>query len=90
MILTYIEPHHKDKVGSVPTSNRARHEKTLEHAGRNVSKQTNSSNGFLQAARKDLAADYDGMNQPLMAAKFRSEYAEVQNQPIATTGVGKR
>jgi len=47
-------------------------------------KQTNPAISFLQAARKDLAAEYDGLKQPEMAAKFRAELAAEQNKQAAT------
>ena len=45
------------------------------------------SNSFLQAARKDLAAEYDELSQPDRAAEFRAEYAAAQSpdlKPSAT------
>jgi eukaryotic-like serine/threonine-protein kinase len=48
-------------------------------------KQTNPAISFLQAARKDLAAEYDGLKQPEMAAKFRAELAAEQNKQAAAT-----
>lgn len=49
-----------------------------------LAKQANPAISFLQAARKDLAAEYDGMNQPQLAAKFRAELAAEQNKSSAT------
>jgi eukaryotic-like serine/threonine-protein kinase len=46
-----------------------------------LAKQASPSIGFLQAARKDLAAEYDELHQPEDAAKFRAEYAQVENKP---------
>jgi eukaryotic-like serine/threonine-protein kinase len=46
-----------------------------------LAKQASPSIGFLQAARKDLAAEYDALHQPEDAAKFRAEYAQVENKP---------
>jgi tetratricopeptide (TPR) repeat protein/predicted Ser/Thr protein kinase len=40
-------------------------------------KQTNPQVSFLQAARKDLIADYEGLNQPGKAARFKAELAEL-------------
>jgi serine/threonine-protein kinase len=48
-------------------------------------KQTNPAISFLQAARKDLAAEYDGLNQPEMAAKFRAELTAEQNKQAAAS-----
>jgi len=53
-----------------------------------VAKQADPAISFLQAARKDLVAEYDGLNQPQMAAKFRAELAaEEKKKP---PGIGKR
>jgi serine/threonine protein kinase/tetratricopeptide (TPR) repeat protein len=41
----------------------------------NLIKQGSPSTSFLRAARKDLAAEYDGLNQPESAARFRAELA---------------
>ena len=46
-----------------------------------LAKQANPSIGFLQAARKDLAAEYEALHQPEDAAKYRAEYAQVENKP---------
>jgi eukaryotic-like serine/threonine-protein kinase len=48
-----------------------------------LAKQASPSIGFLQAARKDLAAEYDALHQLEDAAKFRAEYAQVENKPAA-------
>jgi len=44
-------------------------------------KQTSPSTSFLNAARKDLAAAYDGLNQPDKAVRFRAELANPENKP---------
>jgi serine/threonine-protein kinase len=41
-------------------------------------KQTSPSNSYIRAARKDLIADYDALNQPEQAAKFRAELAAAE------------
>jgi eukaryotic-like serine/threonine-protein kinase len=41
-----------------------------------LTKQTNPDTSFVRAARKDLAAEFDGLNQPEKAAKYRAELAE--------------
>jgi tetratricopeptide (TPR) repeat protein/predicted Ser/Thr protein kinase len=46
-----------------------------------LAKQTSPSISFLRSARKDLVAEYEGLNQPKLAAKFRAELAaEVKTQ----------
>jgi len=50
-----------------------------------LSKQANPAISYLQAARKDLAAEYDGLNQPQLAAKFRAELAAEQNKSSAAS-----
>ena len=40
-------------------------------------KQSSPSTSFTRAARKDLAAEYDALNQPQQAARFRAELAAV-------------
>lgn len=40
-------------------------------------KQANPQVSFLQAARKDLIEDYEGLRQPEKAAKFKAELAEL-------------
>ena len=49
-----------------------------------LNKQTSPSISFLQSARKDLAAEYEGLNQPQMGAKFRGELAAEQNKAAIT------
>jgi len=39
-------------------------------------KQSSSSSSFIRAARKDLAVDYDALNEPQKAARFRAELAD--------------
>lgn len=41
-----------------------------------LSKQSSPSTSFIRAARKDLAAEYEALNQPQQAARFRAELAE--------------
>ncbi len=48
-----------------------------------LSKQSSSSTSFIRAARKDLAAEYDGLNQPQQAARFRAELAAASAVPAA-------
>jgi len=50
-----------------------------------LAKQTNPAISFLRAARKDLVAEYDGMNEPQLAAKFRAELAAEQNKSAAAS-----
>jgi serine/threonine-protein kinase len=40
-------------------------------------RQSSPSTSFTRAARKDLAAEYEALNQPQKAARFRAELAEV-------------
>jgi serine/threonine protein kinase/tetratricopeptide (TPR) repeat protein len=40
-----------------------------------LTKQSSPSTSFIHAARKDLAAEYDALNQPQQAARFRAELA---------------
>lgn len=40
-------------------------------------RQSSPSTSFIRAARKDLAAEYDALNQPQQAARFRAELAAV-------------
>ena len=47
----------------------------------NLMKQANPGTSYLRAARKDLAAEYDALNQPEKAAKFRAELAK-EEQPV--------
>jgi serine/threonine protein kinase/lipopolysaccharide biosynthesis regulator YciM len=39
-------------------------------------KQSSPSTSFIHAARKDLAAEYESLNQPQQASRFRAELAE--------------
>ena len=39
----------------------------------NQKKQASGSNSFIRAARKDLVADYQAMNEPEKAAKYQAE-----------------
>jgi serine/threonine-protein kinase len=48
-------------------------------------KQSSSSSSFTRAARKDLAAEYDALNEPQKAARFRAELAEVTANSTNTT-----
>ncbi len=41
-----------------------------------VAKQSSPSTSFIRAARKDLAAEYEALNQPQEAARFRAELAD--------------
>ena len=43
-----------------------------------LTKQNSPNTSFLHAARKNLAADYDGLNQPEKAVRFRAELAAEQ------------
>jgi len=45
----------------------------------NQIKQTSPSTSFVRAARKDLAADYEALNQPEKAATLRAELAAAEN-----------
>jgi len=45
----------------------------------NQTRQTSPSTSFVRAARQDLVADYDALNQPEKAAKFRAELASAEN-----------
>jgi len=44
-------------------------------------KQSSPSTSFIHAARKDLAAEYDALNQPQQAARFRAELAAGAAKP---------
>jgi eukaryotic-like serine/threonine-protein kinase len=44
-------------------------------------KQSSPSTSFIRAARKDLAAEYDALNQPQQAARFRVELADATGNP---------
>jgi serine/threonine-protein kinase len=48
-------------------------------------KQSSSSSSFTRAARKDLAAEYDALNRPQDAARFRAELADVAAKAATTT-----
>jgi serine/threonine protein kinase/tetratricopeptide (TPR) repeat protein len=48
-------------------------------------KQSSPSTSFTRAARKDLAAEYEALNQPQKAARFRAELAEVTANSSNTT-----
>ena len=49
-------------------------------------KQSSPSTSFTRAARKDLAAEYEALNQPQKAARFRAELAEVTANSSSTIG----
>lgn len=44
-------------------------------------KQSSPSTSFIHAARKDLAAEYEALNQPQKAARFRAELMEATAKP---------
>ena len=44
-------------------------------------KQSSPSTSFIHAARKDLAAEYEALNQPQQAARFRAELAAAAAKP---------
>jgi eukaryotic-like serine/threonine-protein kinase len=48
-------------------------------------KQSSSSSSFTRAARKDLAAEYDALNEPQQAARFRAELADAAAKASTTT-----
>jgi len=48
-------------------------------------RQSSPSTSFTRAARKDLAAEYEALNQPQKAARFRAELAEVTANSSNTT-----
>jgi eukaryotic-like serine/threonine-protein kinase len=48
-------------------------------------KQSSPSTSFVRAARKDLAAEYDALNQPEKAARFRLELAGSTGNPSNAT-----
>jgi serine/threonine protein kinase/Flp pilus assembly protein TadD len=50
----------------------------------NLTKQTSPSTSFVRAARKDLVADYEALQQPDKAAKFRAELADAEAQALAS------
>ena len=47
-------------------------------------KQSSPSTSFIHAARKDLAAEYEALNQPEKAAQFRAELANAEANPTNT------
>jgi hypothetical protein len=42
--------------------------------------QSSPSTSFVRAARKDLVADYEALNKPQKAARFRGELTESEKQ----------
>ncbi len=46
-----------------------------------LSKQSSPSTSFIHAARKDLAAEYEALDQPQQAARFRAELAAAAANP---------
>jgi serine/threonine-protein kinase len=46
-----------------------------------LSKQSSPSTSFIRAARKDLAAEYEALNEPQQAARFRAELAAASPAP---------
>ena len=50
-----------------------------------LSKQSSPSTSFIHAARKDLAAEYEALNQPQKAARFRAELADATANPVNAT-----
>jgi len=46
-----------------------------------LTRQSSPSTSFMHAARKDLAAEYDALNQPQQAARFRAEMAAAEAKP---------
>jgi serine/threonine protein kinase len=47
-----------------------------------LTRQTSPATSFVRAARKDLAAEYDGLRQPEKAAKYRAELAASENKTL--------
>ena len=47
-------------------------------------KQTSPATSYIGAARKDLAAEYDGLKQPQEAAKYRAELAQMESKTTAS------
>jgi eukaryotic-like serine/threonine-protein kinase len=45
-----------------------------------LANQANPTISYLQSARKDLALEYDGLNEPQLAAKFRAELVAEQKK----------
>jgi len=50
----------------------------------NLMKQANPGTSYLRGARKDLAAEYDALEQPEEAARFRAELVAAE-QPVGAT-----
>jgi serine/threonine-protein kinase len=50
-----------------------------------LTRQNSPSTSFIRAARKDLAAEYEAMNQPQDAARFRAELADASGNPANPT-----
>src|SRR5229473_7026393 len=48
-------------------------------------KQSSPSTSFIRAGRKDLAAEYEALNQPQKAARFRAELADATANPSNAT-----
>ena len=46
-----------------------------------LSKQSSPSTSFIRAARKDLVADYEALDQPQKAARFRAESVDATANP---------
>jgi hypothetical protein len=52
------------------------------HAGYdNLSRQSDPSTSFLQAARTDLTAEYDALGQPQLAQRYRIELTANHKTP---------
>lgn len=49
----------------------------------NLIKQTSSATSYIRAARKDLVADYEALNLPGQAARFRAELEAASNKTSA-------
>jgi serine/threonine protein kinase len=47
-----------------------------------LTRQTSPATSFVRAARKDLAAEYDGLRQPEKAAKYRAELGAAENKTL--------
>jgi serine/threonine-protein kinase len=50
-----------------------------------LTRQSSPSTSFIRAARKDLAAEYEALNQSQKAARFRAELADATASPSNTT-----
>ena len=50
-----------------------------------LTRRSSPSTSFIRAARKDLAAEYEGLNQPQQAARFRAELADATANPSNAT-----